>query len=255
MKIKNIIIALLAASLARTGMAMSYESLGKQWYERRAEGAEGIHAKPGPINNAIASYEKAFEQNPSAEVAESLLHCYYFKGSFVSLTAAEQKAVFGKGKSFGEVSVKQFPSCAGVKYWYAAHLGKWAKINGVISAAKEGAADKIKTLSEEIIRLDPNYNDAGGYAILGLVHFHSPHIPFVLTWPSNKTALDNLQKAAQLSSTIGNNLCFAKALIKDGKKELATALLKKVSQMQPRPDRLVEDRNGLQQVNETLKNL
>jgi len=256
MKTSNILIlAALTAALAQTVNAASYEALGKEWYEKRAEGAEGTSAKPEPINKAIAYYEKAFEQQASAENAAGLLRCYYFKGSFVPMTAAEQKAIFNKGKNFGEEANKQFPSSAPVKYWLVAHMGKWAKIYGVLSAAKEGVADKIKKLSEEIINLDANYNDAGGYEILGLVHLHSPNIPFILTWPSNKTALENLHKAAQLAPTIANTLCFAQALVKAGKKDLAAALLKKTLTMQPRSEKLVEERNGLQQAAEQLKKL
>ncbi|TAL59569.1 MAG: hypothetical protein EPN85_09070 [Bacteroidetes bacterium] len=256
MKTSNIlIIAALTAALTQTVNAASFEVLGKEWYEKRAEGAEGTSAKPEPINKAIAYYEKAFEQQASAENAAGLLRCYYFKGSFVSMTADEQKAIFSKGKNFGEAAVKQFPSSAPVKYWLVAHMGKWAKTYGVISAAREGAADKIKKLSEEIIQLDPNYNDAGGYEILGLVHFHSPNIPFILTWPSNKSALENLYKAAQFAPTIANNLCLAQALAKAGKKDLASALLKKTLTMQPRAEKLVEDRSGLKRVAEVLKNI
>ena len=253
MKTSTIIIAaVFTATLSQTVKAVSYEALGKQWYEKRAEGADGTSAKPEPINKAIAYYEKAFEQSATEENAAGLLRCYYFKGSFVTMTTDEQKAIFTKGKNLGETAAKQFPSSAPVKYWLAAHYGKWAKTSGVISAAKEGVADKIKKLSEEIIKLDTNYNDAGGYEILGLVHLYSPNIPFVITWPSNKSALENLKKAVQLAPTIANSFCFAQALEKAGKKELAISILKKISVMQPRQDKLIEDKNGLKQAAELL---
>ena len=255
MKTKQIIIAMLALLLAETGMASSFESLGKEWYEKRAEGAEGTVAKPKPINQAIAFYEKAFVQSPSEEITVALLRCYYFKGSFVPMTTEEQKFIFSKGKNLGEAMTKQYPASASIKYWLAAHLGKWAKVYGVFSSAKEGVADKIKSLGEEVIKLDPDYNDAGGYEILGLVHLYSPNIPFFLTWPSCKLAIENLQKASCLAPTIANNLCLAQALLKAGNKVMATALLKKTSTMVPREEKIIEDRNGLQQVLELLEQL
>lgn len=253
MKIKKIIIPFLAVTMAGIASANNFnEVMGNEWYERRAEGADGIYAKPEPINNAIAFYENACSQMATEENAVALLKCYYFKGSFVPMKIEQQEALFNKGKNFGEKMALRFPSSAKVKYWLAAMWGKWAKACGALEAARKGAADRIRELSEEVCKLDPTYNDAGGFEILGLVHFHSPRIPFFLTWPSNNMAITYLQKAATLAPTIANNLCYAKALLKTGNEIQAIDLLKKTAKMAPRKEKLVEDRNGLTQVNELL---
>jgi tetratricopeptide (TPR) repeat protein len=256
MKTTITIIALFASlfTIAKTNnTASSYEVQGKEWYEKRAEGSVANEAKAEPINKAIAFYEKAMSIAPTEANVIMLLRCYYFKGSFVNLKSEERKAIFDKGKNLGEVMQKQYPRSAGIKYWLAGHYGKWAKEYGVFAAAKEGVADKVKELSEEVIKLDATYNDGGGYLVLGLVHFHSPRIPFLLSWPSNTLALENLQKAVKAAPTIGNTFCLAKAYLKEGKKDLGLALLKKASAMQPRAEKLVEDRDILKQIDETLK--
>ena len=256
MKTKLIIIAIFATLFTKANTnSATFEALGKEWYEKRAEGATGNEAKAEPINKAIAFYEKALSQSVTEANAIMLLRCYYFKGSFVTMKDEERKTIFNKGKDLGETMEKQFPKSAGIKYWLAAHWGKWAKVYGAFPAAKEGVADKIKLLSEQVIKLDANYNDGGGYLILGLVNFHSPRIPFFLSWPSNSVALENLEKAVKLSSTIGNNFCLAKAMIKEGKKDQGLALLKKAAAMQPRAEKLIEDKDTLKQIDEFIKTI
>jgi tetratricopeptide (TPR) repeat protein len=255
MKTNYLISALLVLTLVKTASAVSYETLGNQWYAKRAEGAEGTAAKPKPISLAIAYYEKAFESSPTEELTTSLLKSYYFKGSFVPMKLDEQKLIFSKGKSLGDEMMKQYPASVGVKYWYAAILGKWAKTYGAIPAAKEGLADKMKSLGEQVIKMNPSYNDAGGYEVLGLVHLYSPRIPFLLTWPSDDIAFINLKKAAQVAPTAANNLCLAQALVKAGNKILAISLLEKTLLIAPREDKLIEDRNSLQQVESLLNEI
>ena len=247
-----ILLAALTSAIWTNANPAMYEALGEQWYDKRAEGANGAAASPDPINKAIAYYESAYSQSSTESSAVSLLRCYYFKGSFVPMTIDEQKTLFSKGTTMGEEALKRFPKSAGVRYWLAALWGKWAKVYGAVPAAKQGVADRIRTLSESLIRLDPNYNEAGGYLILGMVHLHTPYIPFFLTWSSDKTALENIRKAAQLAPTISNNLCLANALIKAGNDSEALVLLKKIRQMQPRAEKLVEDRNGLKQAAELI---
>ena len=60
-------------------------------------------------------------------------------------------------------------------------------------AAKEGVADLMRKHSKAIIDIDNRYSNRGGYFMLGILHLKSPHIPFFLTWPSNKKALSFLK--------------------------------------------------------------
>lgn len=228
----------------------TYETTANAWYERRAENANGTIANSFAIDQAISNYELALNQNPNEVLIISLLKSYYFKGSFTELSVAEKKLCFEKGTTLGSKYLSTYPKSVGIKYWQACLLGKWASVYGAINAAKEGIAEKIKSLGEEVIAIDPNYNDAGGYELVGLVHFYSPHIPLILTWPSNKIAIDNLQIAVTHSPTMANLFSYAKALDKQGNTATAILLLQKIKQMQPRKEKLIEDLNCLQLAND-----
>ena len=74
----------------------------------------------------------------------------------------------------------------------------------------------MKTHSEKIIELDPVYQDGGGYFMLGVVHYKSPYIPFLLPWPDNDQALKYLRLALDTGhATLNQKIYMAKALIKD----------------------------------------
>ena len=110
-----------------------------------------------------------------------------------------KKKIFNKGKALGEKYIQKYPNSVQFRYWYLVNLGSWAQVYGILTAAREGVADQMKTHSEKIIALDPNYQDGGGYFMLGAVHYKSPYIPFLLSWPDNDDAInyDNLKLKLQ----------------------------------------------------------
>lgn len=229
-----------------------YEATANAWYERRAENSTGITASSTAIDLAISNFELAVKQTVTESSVTGLMKSYYFKGSFTSLSNDQKRTCFEEGINVGEMYMNSFPESAGIKYWQACLYGKWASVIGAVNAAKQGVAEKIKTLGEEIIAIDPEYHDAGGYEILGLVHFYSPHIPVILTWPSNQIAIENLQLAVTHSPTMANTFSYAKALLKQGNTTTAVLLLNKIKTIQPRQDKLIEDRNCLKLINDLL---
>lgn len=255
MKTKIVLIIIFNLLLTNINLALTPAALGDHWYNRRAEGSVGIYADKTPINNAIIYYQKAYNFYPNEVNTVALLKCYYFKGSFVKSTQEERKVIFNAGKDLGEKMSIQYPNSAPIKYWLAAHWGKWAKNFGAIQAVYKGAAQKILTYSKAVVRLDPDYNDAGGFNVLGLLHLYAPHIPFVLTWPSHDFALQNLKKAVELAPTIGNYYCLAQAYVKKGYSDQAETLLKKILTVKPRKNKIVEDKNGLAKAEEALVEL
>ena len=186
---KKILYILLIFSLSL--FAQTPLEKGKTSYLNRADGSSGMNAKPEPIQSAISQLQNL----DSEEAMLTLLKSYYYKGKFVALNKEDKKAIFQKGKDLGEKAIEKFPTAASLRYWYLANLGSWSEVYGIFSAAKEGVADIMKTQAEEIISLDPNYWNGGGYFMLGAVHFKSPYIPFLLSWPDNDEAVSNLTKA------------------------------------------------------------
>ena len=200
---------------------------GVRSYDARATGARGLNVQAGPINATIKEFKKAYK-NPSEELEAGiyLMRCYYYKGKFVTKNDEQKKIIFSEGKTLGENLIKKYPNSPGVRYWYLVNLGSWAELYGTLAAAKEGVASIMRDHAKKIIALDPYYGNGGGYFMLGAVHFKSPYIPFLLSWPSNEKALEYLGKAYNTGQKRPSQaVYFARALYKNGKKEDAKALL------------------------------
>ena len=203
-------------------------SKGLDLYRSRAEGSVGLKAKAEPINSAIEEFEKGMLSSVNAlESGVYLLRSYYYKGQFVLKDNDEKKEIFNKGKILGESLIKKYPRSAAIRYWYLVNLGRWSQVYGTFAAAKEGVADLMRTHSQKIIDLDPEYMNGGGYFMLGAIHLKSPYIPFILSWPSNKEAIKYLKLALNQGEKTPSQIVYiARALYKDGKKDKAIQHLK-----------------------------
>ena len=105
---------------------------------------------------------------------------------------------------------------------------------GILTAAKEGVADQMKDHALTIIELNPNYEDGGGYFMLGAVHYKSPYIPFFLSWPDNDEAIKWLKKANETGEAKPvQKVYLAQALFKNKEKSSAISLLEAVTNMTP----------------------
>ena len=212
-------------------------------FNQRLEGSVKSSAKPEPITNAISHFQYALKNSATETDAELyLLKSYYFRGKYVHKNKEKQKADFSEGKNLGERYIKKYPDSAPFRYWYLVNLGSWSEVYGIITAARKGVADLMKEHSEIIISLDPEYENGGGYFMLGAVHFKSPYIPFFLSWPDNSDAIKYLTKALNIGEATPNQKVYlAQALYKDGQKNRAIDMLKEVANMQPSTEETVRD--------------
>ena len=65
--------------------------------------------------------------------------------------------------------------------------------------------------------------------MLGAVHFKSPYIPFILSWPSNDLAIKNLKKAYSIGNSTPSQIVYlAQALFEDGQKDKAKSQLREL---------------------------
>src|SRR6478672_7556412 len=79
---------------------------GDAAWARRAEGHQGARALHGPIDEAIAAYERAVKEQPDRlEGAWKLLRALHYKGEFVARTNDEKQKVFARGKEVAEVAI------------------------------------------------------------------------------------------------------------------------------------------------------
>ena len=217
---------------------------GMKWYEQRAAEADSFRAEPGNINKAIEAFEKAYEQDEQPRQAGLfLLKSYYFKGMFLGLDEGSQKEIYDKGRDLGKKLEERYPETVEIKFWYAANLGRWAKVHGFVAAATSGVAKKVRNLGEEIIALDKQYQGGGGYRILAQAHFHAPKIPLLMGWPSDREALELVEKAMEISPEHPTNrLLYAEILMSFDRKQEARKHLEYIMKMEPRSDYLIPDR-------------
>ena len=107
-----------------------------------------------------------------------------------------------------------------------------------------GAADKIRDCGLTVIGIDPQFEEGGGYRIVGRLNDQAPWIPFVTGWVSREDALKYLRLANQVSKrNFANRLFLAEALHKGDAKEQAEAvtILEALVADAPSPQRLVEE--------------
>ena len=230
---------------------------GVDLYSKRQEGSKGTLASNENIDKAIEQFSTALVSPESEkDAALYLLKSYYYKAEFAVLDKDEKKKIFNEGKALGEKYIEKYPTSAEFRYWYLVNLGSWAQVYGILTAAREGVSDLMKTHSEKIIELDPEYQNGGGYFMLGAVHFKSPYIPFLLSWPDNDDAIKYLQLSVDTGNAEMNQKNYlAQALSKDGRDKKARALLTEVINTEPSTTTLVEDLDDIEEARQLLEDL
>lgn len=251
-------------------------------YLRRQEGRVGAVASAGPINQAIALYDKATQAPDLVDARWKLARALYFKGAYTGLDADSRKAVFQKARRVSEEAIgilSRSLEQKGIKgildlgpealagklsdrtdsaptyFWAAVSWGEWALSMGKIEAAKTGAAERIRDYALTVIGIDPQFEEGGGYRVLGRLNDEAPWIPFITGWVSREEAI----KALRLAMTVNdrnflNRHFLAEALYQGDEAEKAEAIRLEESVVadSPSPFHLVED---LAAQDEARKNL
>jgi hypothetical protein len=244
---------------------------GDRLYARRQDGRAGAKASAGPIGQAITAYEQAAQDPGFVEARWKLVRALYFKGVYTGLDEDSRKAVFQKarrvadeaiellGKSLEQRGIKgwlDFPpqalagnlkdrsDAAPSYFWGAVAWGEWALSTGKLEAAKTGAAEKIRDYGLTVIGLDPEFEEGGGYRVVGRLHDQAPWIPFVTGWVSHADALQYLRLAVQQNKrNFVNRHFLAEALHRGDAREKAEAVALEEGLLAdaPSPQHLVEE--------------
>jgi len=230
---------------------------GVDFYSKRQASSNGSLASNENIDKAIEQFSSALQTSDTEkEAALHLLKSYYYKAEFAVQDKEEKKSIFNEGKALGEKYIEKYPTSPEFRYWYLVNLGSWAQVYGILTAAREGVSDLMRTHSEKIIELDPDYRNGGGYFMLGAVHFKSPYIPFLLSWPDNDKAIKYLQLAVETGKAEMNQKNYlAQAVNKNGQHEKARKLLTEVINTEPDPANLVEDLDDIKEAKQLLEDL
>jgi tetratricopeptide (TPR) repeat protein len=240
-------------------------------YLRRQDGRVGARASAGPINQAIALYEKATQAPDFVEARWKLVRALYFKGAYTGLDADSRKAVFVKARRVAEDAIgilnrsleqkgikglidlgpealagklKDRSDAAPTYFWAAVAWGQWALSMGKVEAAKTGAADKIRDYALTVVGIDPQFEEGGGFRVLGRLNDEAPWIPFITGWVSREEALKALRLAMEVDPRNFLNRHFlAEALYRGEANERAEAVALEESILadSPSPQHLVED--------------
>lgn len=204
----------------------------------------GLTLDTKPISESIKTFKKLVKK-PKYEKKGSvyLLKAYYFKGTYTDISSSKKQKIFQKGKDFGEKMMEKYPDYGPVHYGYAANLGRWSEVNGIVASAREGVAGQLRDVAKEVAELSPELKGGGGYRLQSIVHIRAPYIPFVVPWPSTKKAMKKIKKALEIAPNHPGNVFqlgevhYDKGNIKEAKKKY-----KKVLNMDPRENNLLEDR-------------
>ena len=222
--------------------------LGTNHYLKRSEGAsEDLVALPENINKAITHFSNALSDSTTeAEAVHQLLKCYYFKGNCVETEKDKKLVVYNESVKLGEDMVAKYPNSVHIRYWLLVNKAKWGETSGIMKAARSGLADKLKTLCEEVIEMDPNYLDGAAYMMLGIVHYKTPYIPFILSWPDDDDAIEYLEKAVELQpGHLMSNLYLGQVLYDEGFKDRGLEILEAVSASKPGEEYPLEDEKDI----------
>jgi tetratricopeptide (TPR) repeat protein len=248
---------------------------GDAAWARRAEGHQGGKAAAGPIDEAIADFERAVKEQPDRlEGSWKLLRALHFKGEFTTDSNADKQKAFGRGKEVAEMAIDRLaqrtvgsrakldalspaqaakavagvPEAKPIFLWAAAHWGLWGDVFGRLAAARQGVGDRVRRYAETLIALDERYEDAGGHRVLGRLHTLAPKVPFVTGWVDRDRAVAELRRAVALGpDNFDNHLFLAEALFEHqpDKAREAREILRRLLARPPAPDLVVEQEKSL----------
>lgn len=242
-----------------SGQAFSQSDFneGMRWYSQRNSGAVGIQAKPEHIDKAIHHFKKAYERGQQLpESGIYLMRSYNFKARFTMDNTTDQRKTYQLAKEVGDVLVPKYPLNAELRFEYVASIGSWGEVMGIFRAAKEGVADKLKVQMEALIKLDPEFRNAIGERSLAVLNLRVPRIPFIISWPDKKRAVElTADIIKRYPNDLGNNVSHAEALAENGRTNEAIQYLQRALTIQPHEENLLEELHFHVEAKKLLKKL
>ena len=218
---------------------------GIEYFNARAENAKGLQANTINIDKAIQIFEEELSSGKNKEKAGYYyLAALNFKGQFVFTKDVDRKSVYKKAVDKGNALIKEYPQSAFIRFELITSIGLLAEMNGALKSAESGVVNQMLFHSNMLIQTDSMYRCCAGWKVLSILHYKTPYIPLVLTWPSNKTAKQLLQKALKYyPADISNNYYYAEALLESGDKMNAKIYFQLVTRFPSRKEFYLEDEN------------
>tara|TARA_Y100000590_G_scaffold459605_1_gene617110 strand:- start:276 stop:1007 length:732 start_codon:yes stop_codon:yes gene_type:complete len=215
---------------------------GVALYNKRSENIMETVVDGKNILQAINIFESFLDTDKDLEVAVYLVRSYYFMAQYVSQDRSDKILYFDLAKTLSDQYVEKYPDSVEILYWNLANTSNWAKTVGLKMVSKLGEADRYRAKAVDVIVLDPEYEDGGGYFLLGAVYYTAPRIPLLLTWPNNDKAIKYFTKAVQTGKATPLQLVYlSKALLDGGYMDTAKKTLLRLIDVEPRIDNYLED--------------
>jgi hypothetical protein len=213
---------------------------------------------------ALGAYRAALQADPSSVPARwRLLRALYFRATFCGAPREPARAIREEAKLQAEEGVRMLERSLGqprgaarvqalrgreetvsLYFWSAVSWGEWAQDRSAFTAARSGAAGRIRDLAQTVMDLDPAFESGGGYRILGRLHAVAPDIVFITGWVSRTKGIELLERSlAQDPANSISRLFLAEALLDHAprRREEAARLLRACAEAAPRPEYPVED--------------
>jgi tetratricopeptide (TPR) repeat protein len=247
---------------------------GDSAWASRAEGERGGRPQPGPILEAVSFYESALSARPeSLEARWKLLRALHFAGDFAPAAEEDTRRIFERARDSAEKGLDLLAEAVGsdvrleemeseaimgrletadvspsdvarLYFWAAINWGAWSRTAGLLSAVRQGAANRIHHYVLITIALEPDYDEGGAFRLLGRLHAELPRVPFVSGWVERDQALPLVERAYTLApANPGNRLLLALTLLDLAPERRGEALdlLREVGRLSPRPSMRIED--------------
>jgi tetratricopeptide (TPR) repeat protein len=247
---------------------------GDSAWASRAEGERAGRAQPERIRDAVAFYESSLSARPeSIEARWKLLRALHFAGDFAPLGERARRRSFERAREVSEQGLELLADRLGSRvrldelaaesirsrlvaseippsdvarlyFWSAIGWGAWSRTVGLMSAVREGVANRLHRYILITVALEPEYDGGGAFRLLGRLHAELPRVPFVSGWGDRNQAIPLIERAYALApANPGNRLLLALTLLDlaPERREEALALLDQVGRLKPRPAMRIED--------------
>lgn len=217
-KIKFVLalVPLLALLLGSLALAAPQELMDQ------AAAAYAQRADLAKAKQAVELYAQALAADPqSDEAAWKLSRAWYWVGSHMPDDQAVE--AFDKAVQAAKQAVASKPDSLAGHFWLGVAYGSFGRAKGVMKSLS--LVEPIKDEMALVIKQDPAYEAGGPYRVLGRLYFK---LPGLLGGGTDKS-IENLRIAVKHGPQRWlNHIYLAEALIKDGKKDEAKALLEQV---------------------------
>ncbi len=172
------------------------------------------------------------------------------RGSFFLGDVAEpgqRRLYYEQGRQHAQTILQDYPHSVAGHYWLGLNLAGLADVNRLQGRR---LLPQILAELERAAAIDPGYDQAGAYRVLGRIYYEAPGRP--LSVGDVNKSLDLLKQAAALApANSTNHLYLAETLLKKGQEDQAREELQKVlaaSQNADGPRGLEADRRKAREI-------